>query len=77
MLKKIILGLLMSIFLLVGVVGFSHPGALDNKGGHKDKKTGKYHYHKKKDNKTTKTTKTGKSDPKKTKTEKSKPKKTK
>lgn len=27
------------------VVGLAHPGRLDKKGGHKNKKTGTYHYH--------------------------------
>lgn len=33
-------------FLFIPSLSFSHPGGLDSQGGHVDKKTGLYHYHK-------------------------------
>ena len=36
--------ILMSIFLIPGVA-FAHSGGLDSKGGHYNRKTGEYHYH--------------------------------
>ena len=36
--------ILMSIFLIPGV-SFAHSGGLDSKGGHYNRKTGEYHYH--------------------------------
>jgi hypothetical protein len=31
--------------LAIGPCGFAHPGGLDAKGGHTDRKDGSYHYH--------------------------------
>lgn len=44
--KKTLLSL--AIALAVATPGFvmAHPGGLDNYGGHTDKSTGKYHFHK-------------------------------
>lgn len=41
---KFPLGLFLSLFT---VTALAHPGGLDKNGGHTDKKTGEYHYHKK------------------------------
>jgi len=36
------------LFIIASVaVAMAHPGGLDKKGGHKDKKSGQYHQHKK------------------------------
>ncbi|MBQ6738753.1 MAG: thermonuclease family protein, partial [Synergistaceae bacterium] len=34
------------LVLALSSVSFAHPGKLDSKGGHTDKETGEYHYHK-------------------------------
>ena len=40
--------IVLSLFALVPLALIAHPGGLDKKGGHIDKKTGQYHIHKKK-----------------------------
>ena len=45
MLKKFLCALLLLLFAVT--CAGAHPGKLDEYGGHYDKKTGKYHYHKK------------------------------
>lgn len=37
------------LLLLAANQAFSHPGGLDNQGGHTDKRTGEYHFHKQAD----------------------------
>ncbi len=44
MLKRISLALI--LILALASVSFAHPGKLDANGGHTDKETGEYHYHK-------------------------------
>ena len=44
MLKKIFVAAL--LILALASVSFAHPGKLDANGGHTDKETGEYHYHK-------------------------------
>ncbi len=38
--------LVMMILVFAPVAVWSHPGRLDGKGGHYNKRTGRYHYHK-------------------------------
>lgn len=39
--------IVLSLFALVPLALIAHPGGLDKKGGHIDKKTSQYHIHKK------------------------------
>ncbi len=41
--------IVLSLFVLIPLALIAHPGGLDKKGGHVDKKTGQYHIHKKKE----------------------------
>ena len=34
-----------TLFVLVSLLAFSHPGRTDGSGGHRDRKNGGYHYH--------------------------------
>lgn len=36
---------LFTLFILVSLLAFSHPGRTDASGGHYDRKNGTYHYH--------------------------------
>lgn len=36
---------LFTLFVLLSLLAFSHPGRTDASGGHRDKKNGGYHYH--------------------------------
>nr|DAW38655.1 MAG TPA: putative peptidoglycan binding domain protein [Caudoviricetes sp.] len=36
---------LFTLFILVSLLAFSHPGRTDANGGHYDRKNGTYHYH--------------------------------
>lgn len=36
---------LFTLFILVSLLAFSHPGRTDASGGHHDRKNGGYHYH--------------------------------
>jgi len=45
--KKILL-LVTTLSIITSTSAFAHSGRTDSNGGHTDKKTGKYHYHKKK-----------------------------
>ena len=36
---------LFTLFVLVSLLAFSHPGRTDGSGGHRDRKNGGYHYH--------------------------------
>ncbi len=42
------IALLLSFIILFPSLSISHPGGVDSQGGHTNKKTGKYHSHKKK-----------------------------
>lgn len=46
---KIIFPMFLSVTILcvTAVPGLAHPGGLDSKGGHTNRKTGAYHYHRK------------------------------
>lgn len=44
---KISLSLILLLLILSSVCAMAHPGALDANGGHYNRKTGEYHYHKK------------------------------
>ncbi|MGX6592718.1 YHYH domain-containing protein [Cetobacterium ceti] len=35
------------LFFILSIASFSHPGRLDANGGHWNRKTGEYHYHRK------------------------------
>ncbi|PGH22457.1 peptidoglycan-binding protein [Fusobacterium polymorphum] len=36
---------LFTLFVLLSLLAFSHPGRTDANGGHRDRKNGSYHYH--------------------------------
>ena len=36
---------LFTLFVLLSLLAFSHPGRTDASGGHRDRKNGGYHYH--------------------------------
>lgn len=42
--KFILCAVPIGVFLVSGTA-FAHPGGLDSKGGHYNRKTGEYHYH--------------------------------
>ena len=44
--RKFIFALAVVLILVLASMSFAHPGKLDANGGHVDKETGEYHYHK-------------------------------
>ncbi|MDY6400512.1 MAG: thermonuclease family protein [Synergistales bacterium] len=44
--RKFIFALSVILILVLASMSFAHPGKLDANGGHVDKETGEYHYHK-------------------------------